>query len=282
MINDVKFSQRHGYLVEKAIQFDSIDAELRNRLWNLIDQELFRKHKYESTTSRSFIFPKISRLYDLFLKRTVDSIPFFFSDMKREVSDIFFRAQWFEVYDFVEFIAYEMSQPDDFRNICNDVLKEEKSAYRFIKHNIVPISSAVEKEAIESALSVSTGIVGISTHLEQALQLLADRHSPDYRNSIKESISAIEGLCRYLTGNNKETFTNTLSILERNGVLHGALKSSWSSLYGYISQTSRHAVKDASNPPTDVDAKYILVSCSAIVNFMIAKAVELGHLIPKS
>jgi len=121
-------------------------------------------------------------------------------------------------YDFLEFIAQHLAQPTKFRDFCNGILAREKAAYRFVERDIAPISSESEKEAIESALSTAAGIPGVSPHLKQALDLLADRQNPDYRNSIKESISAVEGLCRCLTGDDKATLGAALSILEKQGV----------------------------------------------------------------
>jgi hypothetical protein len=41
---------------------------------------------------------------------------------------------------------------------------------------------------------------------------MTDREQPDYRNSIKESISAIESLCRKITGNDKGTLGLVLKL----------------------------------------------------------------------
>lgn len=45
-----------------------------------------------------------------------------------------------------------------------------------------------------------TSLNGANIHLTKALSLLSDRNKPDYRNSIKESISAVEATCKSLTG----------------------------------------------------------------------------------
>ena len=49
---------------------------------------------------------------------------------------------------------------------------------------------------------------------------MSDRQRPDYRNSIKESISAVESIAQQLSGNNKATLDDALKILEKKGKLH--------------------------------------------------------------
>jgi len=261
-----------------------MDDELRAGLWNAVHIHLWEKAGVAdwNATSAARISAALSNLWHSFFKLPLDTIPYKLSATNEQVREFFFGARWFAVYDFIEFIAYHVPDPVKFRNFCNGVLAREKAAYRFVERDIAPISSEAEKEAIESALSAAVGIPGVSPHLKQALDLLADRHNPDYRNSIKESISAVEGLCRYLTGDEKATLGAALSILEKQGVLHGALKASWSSLYGYTSDANgiRHAMLEQPQL-TYVDAKYMLVACSAFVNFMLAKIAELKYQIPK-
>lgn len=106
-----------------------------------------------------------------------------------------FTDQWFELYDFVEFVAnhyhrYRFKEP--FTKACNAVLERELSAYRFVNGFITQVTEQQEIEAIEDALEKAEAPVRL--HLRRALELLADKSTPDYRNSIKESISAVESL----------------------------------------------------------------------------------------
>ena len=129
----------------------------------------------------------------------------------------------------------------------------------------------------ESALTVTDRLTGVHAHLSAALQHLSNRDNPDFRNSIKESISAVEGTAQLFAGNPQATLGAALSVLERRGHLHGALKSSLSSLYGYTSDGDgiRHAMLEEPTL-TFTDAKFMYVACSAFVNYMLAKAADLG------
>ncbi|MFH1639453.1 MAG: hypothetical protein ABIB93_03970 [Chloroflexota bacterium] len=108
---------------------------------------------------------------------------------------------------------------------------------------------------------------------------LSDKTSPDYRNSIKESISAVEAICRAITGNDKATLGEALKIIQEQGKLnlHTALKQAFSNLYGYTSDAEgiRHALLDEPNLNSE-DALFMLVSCSAFINYLGSKASKTG------
>lgn len=116
----------------------------------------------------------------------------------------------------------------------------------------------------------------VTEHIKTAVALFSDRKAPNYRNSIKESISAVEAMCKIITGNEKTTLGQALKKLEDKGIeLHAALRSSFSSLYGYTNDADgiRHALLEESTLDFD-DAKFMLVSCSAFVNYLAAKAAK--------
>ena len=101
--------------------------------------------------------------------------------------------------------------------------------------------------------------------------MLSEKEKPDYRNSIKESISAVESLCKKISENDKATLGAALTTLEKRGILHPALKSAFSSLYGYTNDANgiRHSLLQESNL-TSADARFMLISCSAFINYVIA------------
>jgi len=188
--------------------------------------------------------------------------------------------EWYEAYDFIEFVV--KNYPDEpanrkFKDYCNSILKNELSAYRFVGEEIAQITSEEEIAEIQEALEESSRPVNI--HLRTALNLLADRKSPDYRNSIKESISAVEAICKLITGNVKATLADALKEIEKEKKveLHSALKKAFDSLYGYTSDAEgiRHALLSESNLDFE-DAKFMLVSCSAFVNYLITKSSKAG------
>lgn len=153
----------------------------------------------------------------------------------------------------------------------NKILARENSAYRFISGKITPITSNDEIEEIEKAVSAPDNYAGARTHLQTSLGHLTDRENPDYRNSIKESISAVESLTKKLVGDDKATLGQALKILETKHNLHASLKSAFMTLYGYTSDAGgiRHALLDNTTAPSKADARFMLICCSAFINFAI-------------
>jgi hypothetical protein len=136
------------------------------------------------------------------------------------VSNYFFNCKWFEVYDFIESVANlypDKETNEKFKKTCNQVLEEEISAYRFVGNQISQITSKEEVAEIEE--SAKTPFSTVNAHIETALCLMADRKSPDYRNSIKESISAVEAICQVIAKNDTATLTKALWGCRRKNVI---------------------------------------------------------------
>jgi hypothetical protein len=95
---------------------------------------------------------------------------------------------------------------------------------------------------------------GALHHLHNALNHLSGRQTPDYANSIKESISAVESTCRAIAGKSGATLGNAIKTLEAGVVtIHPALQKAWGSLYGYTNDAE--GVRHAANigPGSDVE-----------------------------
>ena len=276
------FSQRKGFTpVRTLLQKDGMDAALRNRLWNAF-LALFRKLNesavYTDVPSDALQF-FTKAVWDDFYRSPLDTIPSHPRDIYADFRKRFFEWEWSRVYDFLEFCAQLLSQhfSQEFVNTCNMVLEAEMSAYRFVGSQIVELTSTEEIESIEGALAVSGPLKSVSAHLGRALELLADRKTPDYRNSIKESISAVEAVCKVLANKPKAVLTEAITALEKKAILHHSLKSAFVSLYHYTSdaQGIRHALMDEATLNQD-DAKFMLVACSAFVNYVVALAAKNG------
>ncbi|MFM0086726.1 hypothetical protein PQR46_07270 [Paraburkholderia sediminicola] len=277
------FSQRKGLKpVKSVIQKNSVDDALRHGLWDALHLCIWQKLEYfsfQTDFANSNLWFLFQMYWHGYFKRPLDNLPDRFHSAHQIVRDYVLKCEWFELYDFIEFTAKH--GPDDmkneFINFCNNVLEREMSAYRFIGDQLTEITSDEEITSIESALKNTDKLKGAHQHLEAALALMSDRKNPDFRNSIKEAISAVESLAQTLTGDAKATLGAALKTLEKKSNMHPALKSSLSSLYGYTSDASgiRHAMLDESKLSFN-DAKFMLVACTAFVNYLVGKAAEEG------
>jgi hypothetical protein len=235
-------------------------------------------NQYLSNTHYHTFF---KNLWHNFFKLPLDTLDNWRDSTKLQLREWFFNWEWFEIYDFIESISKTESPTNNekFRLFCNNVLEKEISGYRFINGLIAPITSESEINEIDTAIenAGNKNLTGVKTHLESALRKLSDRDTPDYRNSIKESISAIESIAKVISNNEKDSLGAALNKIKGKINLHPSLERGFKQIYGYTSDADgiRHALTEESTCDFE-DAKYMLVSSSAFVNYLIIKANKAG------
>lgn len=281
----MKFSERIGQSEIKVdIQLDYIDDDLKNGLWNLITMYITEPITSSRFLSSSRFKALIHALWFNHFKEPFDEIPNSTYDIKDLLRARYFSWNYLEIYDFIDFIARTKRQhlpfdKDNFIRDCNGILKRELSGYRFVNNQLAPITNELEINSIETALNNSSqnGFKGLHIHLAEALNKLSDKTNPDYRNSIKESISAVESVCQQITGNKNTELGKALKKLKEILPIHGALEQGFIKLYGYTSDGDgiRHAMMGEDNLDQE-DALYMLISCSSFTNYLITKATKLG------
>lgn len=275
----MRFSERFGYKQARdSIQLESVDEALLNSLWSLLKVSIWDDISssfngyFISRDSNPQIYSLCEKLWLNYFKYPLDTLSPRWVEVHSQLRGYFFGCSWYEVYDSIEFCSqnYEKYQfRDHFQVACNQILEREMSAYRFVGGQIAQITEREQLEEIDKAILNSEEAVKL--HLERSLQLLSDRNNPDYRNSIKESISAIESLVSIITGK-KGTLGQLIKKLDEQIALHSALKTAFSSLYGFTSDENgiRHALLEQSRITFD-DAKFFLVVCSAFSNYVLSK-----------
>lgn len=268
------FSQRKGLKpVSEIIQTESMNSELRNSLWNALDIAIWSRADYMYRQHRRSDFELFSEsLWFHYFKEPIDSRPNNTSKILAAVRAHFFACAWFEVYDFLEFVV---NHHDQFKprlaEYWNGIFERELSAYRFVLGHITDITSTQEIEMLELTLADSR-FAGVTGHLQRALELYANREKRDYRNSIKESISAVESIAQIISENPKASLSDALKAIDKKGSLHPALKEGFIKLYAYTSDADgiRHAMQDKPNLSA-ADAQYFLLSCTSFVNYLKAQ-----------
>jgi hypothetical protein len=273
----VNFSERQGIKpIRKVLQTATIDDGLRNRLWNVLTSQILTASPgYLSEEYNPELLSFCQEVWDGYLKISIDTIPKWPDPAIAVIRKHFFGGQWYEVYNFLEFAAehsglHRRSLEKEF----NKVLENELSAYRFVAGLIVPISSEQENRTIEAAIAqTSNEHRNVSEHLRRALDLLAKKPDPDYRNSIKESISAVEALCAVVTGKAKTTLSDALKVIDNYAPVHGAFRAALEKLYGYTGDAEgiRHALMEEASLKQE-DAVFMLAACSAFVSYVLAKS----------
>lgn len=271
------FSDRNKIKPEnREIQLKEFDKRTRIQLQNMISQfyqEIYGDEYYGGENIQEFFRYVIGTVYSepVDTRRTyydddvltlIEAIIQYWEDYRTDMQGVMYYNTCFEQYPIKS--MYQAA---------NDFFRDEYIGYRFVDDIIVPISDEYEVAEVNQALE--NPYSPVYEHISKANKLLADRSKPDYENSIKESISAVEALCEILTGitGKEASLGKMLKKLEDNGVvIHAGLKSAFNMLYGYTSDANgiRHAGDIGGPSSTFEEAKFMLVSCSAFVNYLIA------------
>ncbi|STX39854.1 AbiJ-NTD4 domain-containing protein [Legionella feeleii] len=272
------FSHRMGLKSIVPIQKDSINEALRNGAWTIVYEVLRKNIEYSITGYEPPGWGQksakiIRNIWVDFFKLASDSISW---NPEKDISylkDRFYSLEWNDFYDFIEFFSqlidsYERkSTIQDF----NRIFKRKNSAYTFVNEIIIEKISETEMEVVEETKNLPKQPF---EHIKNASRLLFDRVTPDYRNSVKESISALESFMRNLTNSDKQLGdilkTTDFSIFNIHPALNTAVKDSMNKLYGYSSDQSgvRHSLKENHLETTKEEAWFILVTSSSLMNYL--------------
>lgn len=267
------FSRRNGYNTDK-IQLECVSEVLKRRIFAAFYKEEFDIYdvldwiNYTTGIEDMMIemgvpytFPK----NEIYKQKNAEALQEYVLNAK----------EWYVIYDFIEKYLKHLDSNKKIKmtRIFNTILEDEVASYRILDGQVVPIVTESELSTIQAAKNTDFDTVNI--HIEKALFLFSDRKKPDYENSIKESISAVEAICSIITGSSGRdaTLGKTLKKLKDKGVhIHPAMEKAFTSLYGYASDEPgiRHGGIDFQNAQSG-DAKYMLISCSAFVNYLIEK-----------
>ena len=273
-----RFSERLGFKeLPTLLQMEGVSETLKHSIWNYTI-DLFEHDGGWFQGSRA--------IAQFFRKSPVDELPVYDIPCREWTKEYYYSLAWFEVYDFVEFISTRYAnifphrrvhQAKDLQAVFNFIFETEHAGYRFIAGSLVPISSSTETAEVSSAIEITsrTGLNGANEHLKTALALFGKRPDPDYRNCIKEAISAVESIAVQIGASKAQGLSGALADLDAKVPIHPALRAAFVKLYGYTSNESgiRHAILDSPNIGFD-EAKYMIVACSAFVNFIAAKAAK--------
>ena len=268
-----------------AQQIDSMSDELRICLWDALCGFL---NGFDVATNswRGLTYTqKIAKYFCLRL--WVD----FFNQPKGQFSGdgldnsfkvLFKCLKCYQVYGLIGFILdechkfpkglvfkqYVLPPARSFYGACEHCLTKHNSAYRICGRKVVRITSKQELAEINSAMNSEHSPP--RGHIHRALYHLSNHENPDYPNCIKESISAVESLAKIVTGKEKATLGELTREL---GELHPAFQQALSKLYGYTSNAEgiRHGAFKNPARIRQEDARFMLVVCSAFVNYIGAK-----------
>ena len=264
----VMFAERYGYIKpSNALVIEQIPEEIINAIINCL-QDLGNYGDYNLLKETVWLF---------FLNKKRAEFDDYYDCIEQFLED--WKVKWYNKLNLLEFTVGQISRLFTegtcslFVQNINSNFERLNYGYRIINNLVTPITSKEEVNSIEEAIGSAKD--NIKEHLNSALIHLSDKEKPDYRNSIKESISAVGVLCREMTGEND--LGKALFVLEKKqGKLHPQLKAAFDFLYRYVNEKQsgiRHELMDESGTyvPTYHEAKFMMVTYSAFINYINGK-----------
>ncbi len=259
------FSVRNGYKNDI-----STDDQIRNSIWNKIFLK-FLKIQYVYVDSPQDLF--FINIWTQFFNELIDEMPrkilltyYVPTDLNYYIKKKYLNSKWNEIFDLLEFLFPYL---DDFSKDIEEIFKQNNFKIRVINDQIIIVDSDVEHEELKSDLSTINFNSNTKKHLDSAIHYLYDRNHPDYRNSMKESISAIEALAREICNSNDDLGKLIPKISEIYNY-HPTFKKALTNIYAYTSDEGgvRHSFKLDAKETTFDDAKFFLHICSAFTSYL--------------
>lgn len=267
----MRFSERYGYLKpSEAIVREQITPEIQNAICNCL-------HWFSDNLMYEHYVVIERYIWCNFLNQRVDFFGSSSDVIKNYIQNS--KVEWFKKLDLIEtvlslnFEHYHLETVSSFIEGLNFEFERLRFGYRVVENQIVEITSEQEIKTIETAIESNKD--NVKLHLNNALKLFAQRPNADYRNSIKESITAVEAFTREITGEKNLNFKR----MEEEGIIiPSLLRQSFEKLYGYTNDPTtgiRHALMDdtAEYVPGADEAFFMLVSCSAFINYLNSKKI---------
>ena len=285
------FSDRNNIdKLNTIIQTDSFDERTRIQLYNYfaynieddrhyaIDRENFYLDVFDN------VYCKVIDNYDEY------GISKYVETCKKYIKNTFLRGSYDAVLSLVEYLANKIDadipalarrfsydtngigSPVHIQDEVNELFEKECVGYRFVGEKIVAITDKIEIKEIAKCLQSDYECCRVQ--IKKAIGFLADREQKDYKNCIKESILAVESICKIIVGDEKASLGEAIKKLKSNNInIHPALETAFLKLFGYTSDEGgiRHAEGLFVSDVSFEEAKFMLVSCSAFVNYLIAE-----------
>lgn len=270
----IPFSQRTGVVpIPPQLKVGEASKELRRLINYYIGLEIDRE---SITAYNGKYFPKkwervTTDFHVKFLKQGMESYkegPYYFRSM---IGNFIGGWDYPRLFDLVEFFLQHKECSKELKNDLADAFVSSRAAYRIVDGYIITIGSDEQADAFNRALSdLEVNHRAARTHLIAAGAAL---RKSDWAGSIRESIHAVESMARRLA-RGKDDLAAALATLERQGHLHGSLKSAFKSLYGYTSNEEgvRHSLVFNEEAKVDeTDALFMLGACASFVSYLAAR-----------
>ena len=116
-LKQMRFSDRIGLTKpNQFIQYDSMNKPLRNHLWNALHMFYWSKSSHSYMIyfgERNRIAYLLEDIWNRYFNYKIDNLSNKVNDNIKVISDYFSECNWYEVYNFLEFVLEEKDKADE-------------------------------------------------------------------------------------------------------------------------------------------------------------------------
>ena len=286
--DDLPFSQRYGYVpVIQQLALGEIPKAFKEELKALLDWAIpdYGDEIIDISCTDMFKDIFINICGGSYQEYYVNNDEFSLkkSFVNKSFSSFINNCEFFKLFDLLEELMKNNKKLNkdnighkknnkNFEIKLKKLFKKHHLAYTIYNGKIEPISSEFEGKTYVAALDETKGKgqLGAHSHLLKAGEQI---NHQKWADSVRESISAVEAICRQIVGENA-TLGSALKEIEKNYPLHPAFKKALSALYGFTSDENgiRHSLLDKSNAAVDeADALFMLGACASFVSYLLSR-----------
>ncbi len=276
----LSFSQAHGYAeLPRPLKLEELSGGARNGFWSVLHSHVLNKSDVRSGYGY-FKEPWRDILYYIHTEvfvQAADEYSFSYSRFVEAYKPLLLdnSVSFHRIFDVLQEIMRHPKCPLSYIDGVSSVFSKHQLAYVVDKTDpatILPAATPEEGRTIAKALKDlgEGGLAGAAKHLRSASECVTNA---DWPGAVRESIHAVESVARLIEPS-AETLGPALAGLEKRNILHPAMKSAFSKLYGYISneQGIRHALLDKSEADVGQDeAVFMLGACAAFSSYLFRK-----------
>jgi hypothetical protein len=214
-----------------------------------------------------------------------------FPNIDGEVRMLVNRAEWFEVYDFIEAMAdcifhrgyashygEESHGAEQFREALNRAFVKRGVGWQLVENRIQIRGEESFETAVREAKDslAETGRSVASEELHQALFDLSKRPEPDITGAIQHGMAALECVLRDVCGERNPTLGELLK--KHPKLFPQPIDQSIAKLWGYASERGRH-LREGDAPHED-EARLIVGLVGVLTTYLIRKTPNEGSTTP--
>ncbi len=200
-------------------------------------------------------------------------------NIEREARDLIWKADWFQVYDYIEILAdrlgrrYGGNQYETFVKKLNEAFKRKGIGWQITDAKIEVRGPEAFEQIVRDAHATlqATGRQVAQNEIHQALADLSKRPDPDVTGAIQHAMAALECVARDVTGDPKSTLGEIVK--KHPGILPPPLDTALSKLWGFASDQARHLRE---NQATDIKEAELLVGLAGSIATYLAKKFNQG------